>query len=238
MSLEREELVPENSDALVVQNYVFMSNVYLYMMLGILVTAITSLVVMQFPDIIAYLMSNKITFFGLLILQLVVVGVLSVKINSMSAFAALISYVLYAVLVGITFAVILYLYTAESIATTFFLTAFSFSGLSLFGYVTKRDLGPIGSFCMIGLFGLIGIMLLSFFVPALMSESVQFAVSVIGILVFAGLTAYDTQKIKNFNIATSSIEQTKKQVLLGALTLYLDFINLFLMILRLVGNRK
>jgi hypothetical protein len=118
-------------------------------------------------------------------------------------------------------------------------TAFSFAGLSAFGYVTKKDLGPIGTFCHMGLWGLIGFSLLSFIFPSIMGSTAQTVYSLCGIVIFAGLTAYDTQKIKAMNVlGNEGTSEDHKETIYGALKLYLDFINLFLMILRLMGNRR
>lgn len=220
----------------------FMSRVYLWMMFGILITGVISFYLSQSPDFHNFMTSDparfKNIFLLLLIVQIVAVVMLSALINKMNAFVAGFIYIFYAALVGITFSVIFMAYTTESIASVFFLTSFSFAGLSAFGYITKRDLGPIGSFCMIGLFGLIGVMFLGFFIPALMSSGVQFATAVLGIVIFAGLTAYDTQNIKSYNLAGASADDTQKFAIHGALRLYLDFINLFLSLLRLLGNRR
>jgi hypothetical protein len=142
-------------------------------------------------------------------------------------------------LTGLTLSSIFLLYTGSSIAQVFGVTAFGFAGLSGFGFVTKRDLGPVGSFCMMGLFGMVGFGLLSIFFPSLMTAGASFVFSIVGIIVFAGLTAYDTQRIKAMN--TPGMEGTdagRKTAIFGALTLYLDFINLFLSLLRLTGRRR
>lgn len=216
----------------------FMSRVYLWMMVGIAISGITAYVVASRPDVVMYIMQNVFIFYGLIIFQLVAVVALSGWVQRMSLGVASLIYALYATLVGLTFSVLLLTYTMESISTAFFTTAFAFAGLSIFGFVTKRDLGPIGSFCMIGLFGLIGIMIIGFFVPSLMSNGMQLAISVIGLFVFAGLTAYDTQRIKGLALQFTDYDQTRKGAIYGALILYLDFINLFLNILRLMGNRR
>ena len=225
-----------------VSNSTFMSTVYLWMTIGIFLTGAIACALGTTDFLPNFMRSNpqefKWIFIGLLGVQIIAVITLSLLIRRMSSIVATLVYLFYASLVGITFSVLFIAYTSESIATTFFITSFSFAGLSVFGYMTKRDLGPLGSFCIIGLFGLIAIMLLSFFVPALMGNSVQLAISVIGVAIFAGLTAYDTQKIKNFNIANQSQEDEKKSAIFGALTLYLDFINLFLFLLRLFGRRR
>lgn len=216
----------------------FMSKVYLWMMVGICISGITAYVVANTPNIVTYITENRAVYIGLIIFQLIAVVGLSAWVQRMSLTLAATIYALYATLVGLTFSVLFIVYTAESISATFFTTAFSFAGLSIFGYVTKRDLGPVGSFCMMGLFGLIGVMLLGLFIPSMMNHSMQLTLSVLGILIFAGLTAYDTQRIKSLQWQFTSSEQARKGAIYGALILYLDFINLFLNILRLMGNRR
>jgi FtsH-binding integral membrane protein len=156
----------------------------------------------------------------------------------MSVAVASFVYVSYATLVGLTFSTLFLIYTTESISSAFFVTAFSFAGLSVFGYTTKRDLGPIGSFCMMGLFGLIGVIILGLFIPSMMGNTMQLTISVAGLIIFAGLTAYDTQRIKNLQFQYTTADQSRKGAIYGALVLYLDFINLFLNILRLMGDRR
>ncbi|TAK78999.1 MAG: Bax inhibitor-1/YccA family protein [Gammaproteobacteria bacterium] len=216
----------------------FMNRVYLWMMTGIGISGITAYVVANQPDMIAYIMQSRVVFFGLIIFQLVAVVALSGWVQRMSIGMASAVYALYATLVGLTFSVLFLVYTMESISSAFFTTAFAFAGLSMFGYLTKRDLGPIGSFCMMGLFGLIAVMLLALFFPSLMSNSMQLAISVLGVLIFSGLTAYDTQRIKALSFQFTSSDQARKGAIYGALILYLDFINLFLNILRLMGDRR
>jgi FtsH-binding integral membrane protein len=156
----------------------------------------------------------------------------------MSALLTTVIYLGYAALSGITFSVIFIAFTKESIYQAFFITAFAFTGLSVFGFITKRDLGPLGSFCMTGLFGLIGFILITFLFPSILTNAVSMTIDVLAILIFSGLTAYDTQKIKNFNVANGTEDVVKKAAISGALMLYLDFINLFLSILRLFGDRR
>ena len=216
----------------------FMSKVYLWMMVGITISGITAYVIASRPEIVMYIVQNRAIFYGLIIFQLIAVIALSGWVQRMSIGMASILYALYATLVGLTFSTLFLVYTMESISSAFFVTAFAFAGLSVFGFTTKRDLGPIGSFCMIGLFGLIGVMLLGFFIPSMMSDTMQLAFSALGVLIFAGLTAYDTQRIKALQLQYTTSDQARKGAIYGALILYLDFINLFLNILRLMGNRR
>ncbi len=219
-------------------NASFMSRVYLWMMIGLVISGSVAYQVANTPPFINYLLSHTFIMIGLIILQLGAVIVLSAAINRMSTAISASIYVLYTALTGITFSVIFLVYTAQSISQVFFITAFAFTGLSLFGYATKRDLGPVGSFCMTGLFGLIGFMLVAMIFPSIQTTAVSLTINTLGILIFAGLTAYDTQKIKNFNTPGASADELRKLTIQGALALYLDFINLFLNLLRLFGDRK
>jgi len=160
---------------------------------------------------------------------------LSFRIQKMSLATAQMTYWAYAALMGLSLAGIFMLYTGESIARVFFITSGTFAGMSVFGYVTKTDLTRWRSFLMMGLIGVIIAAVVNMF---LHSSQLQFLVSVIGVIVFVGLTAYDTQKIKRMYFAADGHDMVGKKVIMGALTLYLDFINLFLMLLRLFGGRR
>lgn len=160
---------------------------------------------------------------------------LSFRIHKMSVGAAQTTFWLYAGLVGVSLATIFMIYTGTSIARVFFITAVAFGSLSLWGYTTKRDLSGWGSFLFMGLIGIIIAMVVNIF---LASDALQFAISVIGVLIFAGLTAYDTQSIKQMYYAGDSQEASAKKSIMGALRLYLDFLNMFLFLLQLMGNRE
>ncbi len=220
-----------------VSNAAFMSQVYFWMTAGLLMSGVVAYATAQ-TNVVMHLISNKALFIGLVIAQFGAVIVLSTLINKLSAFLASFIYMGYACLTGVTFSVIFLAYTSASISQAFFITSFSFIGLSAFGYITKRDLGPIGSFCMMGLFGLIGIMLLSLFFPSMLSNAMTMTINVCSVIIFAGLTAYDTQRIKSLNTYAFSSGDVRKAAINGALALYLDFINLFLSILRLTGDRR
>ncbi|MBT7610717.1 MAG: Bax inhibitor-1/YccA family protein [Bacteriovoracaceae bacterium] len=221
------------------ENVRFMTGVYRWMTFGLLLTGTVAYLLAENEQTVIQIMTNRILFWGLIIAQFGSVIYLSAKINKMSATAATSIYLVYALLTGITFSTIFLVYTRESIQSVFFLTAFSFAGLSMFGFVTKRDLGPVGTFCHMGLYGIIGFSLLSFFFPSMLGGQMGTIFSLVGVIVFAGLTAYDTQKIKNSNIiGNEGTAEDHKETIMGALTLYLDFINLFLMLLRLMGNRR
>ena len=164
-----------------------------------------------------------------------IVFFLSFRINRLQPSTALALFMLYAGLLGLMLSSIFLAYTGASIARTFFISAASFGALSLYGYTTQRDLSPIGSFLVMGLFGLILAMMVNIF---LKSTGLDFAISAIGVLIFAGLTAWDTQKIKEMYNANDDGTVAGRKAVMGALTLYLDFINLFLFLLRFLGDRR
>jgi FtsH-binding integral membrane protein len=160
---------------------------------------------------------------------------LSFRINKLQVGTALTLFMVYAGLLGLMLSSIFMTYTGASITRTFFISAASFGALSLYGYTTQRDLSPIGSFLIMGLFGLILAMVVNIF---LKSSGLDFAISAIGVLIFAGLTAWDTQKIKEMYSANDDGTVSGRKAVMGALTLYLDFINLFLFLLRFLGDRR
>lgn len=227
------------NDAIAQENARFMTRVYGWMSSGVALTALVSYYAAQSAAFMELILTNKPVFYGLIIAQLVSVLTFSFMIRKLNAFAAAILYFLYAGLTGLTLSVIFMVYTQASLMEVFLLTSVSFAGLSFFGLVTKKDLGPVGSFCMMGLFGLVGYGLLTFFFPSLYSEKGSLITAGIGVVVFAGLIAYDTQKIKAMNIiGNEGTDEDRKEAIHGALVLYLDFINLFLSLLRLMGKRK
>lgn len=233
------EQVSFGQNAIAVENARFMSRVYGWMTGGLCVTGLVAWNVAGDPALVQTIFGNRLLFWALIIAQLGAVAALSFLINKISGAMATVIYILYAALTGLTLSSIFLLYTGSSIAEVFGVTAFGFAGLSGFGLVTKRDLGPVGSFCMMGLFGLIGYAVLSMFLPSLMGAGGSFVFSIVGIIVFAGLTAYDTQRIKAMNVPGSEgTDGARKTAIFGALTLYLDFINLFLSLLRLTGRRR
>jgi len=221
------------------ENARFMSRVYGWMTAGLCLTGAVAWDVSGNPQLVQTIFGTPALLWGLIIAQLGAVVALSWLINRISGFTATLLYFVYAGLTGLTLSSIFLIYTGSSIAEVFGITAFGFAGLSAFGFVTKRDLGPVGSFCMMGLFGLVGFGLLSMLFPRLMSAGASFVFSIVGIIVFAGLTAYDTQKIKRMNAAgNEGTDAGRKAAIFGALMLYLDFINLFLSLLRLMGRRR
>jgi FtsH-binding integral membrane protein len=221
------------------ENARFMSRVYGWMTSGLCVTGAVAWNVAGNPDLVRTIFGNRLLFWSLIIAQLGAVLALSWLINRISALTATLIYFLYAGLTGLTLSSIFLVFTGSSISQVFGATAFGFAGLSGVGYLTKRDLGPVGSFCTMGLFGLVGYGLLSMFFPSLMGGGASFVYSIVGIIVFAGLTAYDTQKIKGMNTpGNEGTDAGRKTAIFGALMLYLDFINLFLSLLRITGRRQ
>ena len=191
-----------------------------------------ALVTLSSPAILNAVLGNKLIFYGLIVGELALVFTLSGAINRLSAATATLIFIVYAALNGITLSVVFMAYTANSITSTFVITAGMFGAMSIYGSMTKRDLTSWGSFLFMGLIGIVIASVVNIFVG---SSAVSWVVSGIGVIVFTGLTAYDTWKIKE--MAAQGIEG-RKPAIIGALTLYLDFINLFLMLLRFTGNRR
>ena len=217
----------------------FMSHVYAWMAFGVVLTSVISYELSTRPDLVMALLGNPLGFWGIFLAQIGVVMFLSFAINRISSLTATLVFLLYAGLTGVTFSTIFLAYTQESVANVFAVSALAFGGLSAVGYVTKRDLGPIGTFCSMAVFGLLGFWIIGAIFPSLFGSAVQEIAAGIGILIFSGLTAYDTQKIKAMGfLGSQDSEAQNKGAIIGALTLYLDFINLFLMMLRLFGRRR
>lgn len=215
----------------------FMAQVYGWMTVGLLLTAFVALYVASSYELQEMIFSSKIVFFGLIIAQLGLVFVLSGMVHKMSGAMATSLFMLYSVLTGVTISSVLLLYTASSIASTFFICAAMFGALSIYGYTTKRSLTGMGSFLFMGLIGIIIASIVNIFMQSSMMSMV---ISYAGVLIFAGLTAYDTQKLKDMGneINQEDKENMRRYSIMGALTLYLDFINLFLMLLRILGDRR
>lgn len=213
-----------------------MQRVFLWMAIGLGITGLTSLLLFKNEELIYSIASSKALFWGLIIAEFAIVMYLSARISKLSFTTATALFGVYAVLNGITLSPIFFVYTASSIAETFFVTAGTFSAMAIFGYVTKRDLTKLGSLLMMALIGIIIASIVNIFFVK--SGTMSLVISVLGVLLFVGLTAYDVQKIKQlFAQAYEDNDDVKKIAVLGALTLYLDFINLFLHLLRLLGRR-
>ncbi|WP_380181162.1 Bax inhibitor-1 family protein [Kalamiella sp. sgz302252] len=215
----------------------YMAQVYGWMTCGLLLTAFVAWFAANTPAVMQLVFSSRITFYGLIIAQLAVVFVLSGMVHKLSGAVATGLFMLYSALTGLTLASIFLLYTYSSIASTFVVTGGMFGVMSFWGYTTKRDLSKMGSILFMALIGIVLASLVNFW---LKSPALMWAVTYIGVLVFVGLTAYDTQKLKNIgeNINIDDKENLRRYSIMGALTLYLDFINLFLMLLRIFGNRR
>lgn len=215
----------------------YMAQVYGWMTCGLLLTAVVAWYAANTPAVMNFIFSSQIIFFGLIIVQLGLVFVISGMVNRLSGSMATSLFMLYSALTGLTLSSILIMYTGASIASTFIICAGMFGAMSVYGYTTKRDLSGMGSMLFMGL---IGIVLASIVNIWLKSPALMWAVTYIGVLVFVGLTAYDTQKLKNMGAQLDSNDRDnfRKYSIVGALTLYLDFINLFLMLLRIFGNRR
>lgn len=216
----------------------FMNQVYLIMGLCLFLSSAMAYNVISHPGIAYQIITNQGLFLGLLAAQLVCVFAFRKVISRCSAVTTLSLLAFYSLLSGATLSVIVLAYTTDSIVQTLAICTASFIGLSIVGYVTKRDLSPIGSFCIMGLIGLIILLFASIIFPSLQANHIQLAISAAGVLIFSGLTAYDTQKIKSMYNPAAPKELQNKMVLAGALTLYLDFINLFIHLLRLLGRRR
>jgi len=219
-------------DQVIVRQNTLVRQVYAWMGTGLAITAFMALITLSSPLLINAIAGNRLVFFGLMIGELALVFTLSGAINRLSAPVATLLFVAYSALNGVTLSILALVYTADSIASTFVTTAGMFGAMSLYGYMTRRDLTSWGSFLFMGLIGVVIASIVNIFLG---SSQVSWIISAIGVIVFTGLTAYDTWKIKE--MAAQGAEG-RKPAILGALTLYLDFINLFLMLLRFTGNRR
>ena len=202
------------------------------------ITALTAMVVAKDANLLYTIASTPALMWGLFIAELALVVILSARIMKMSFISAGIMFAVYAILNGVTMSFIFAVYTAESIAQTFFITAGTFAGMSLVGYLTKKDLSTFGRTLYMLLVGLVIATVVNMFMH---NAGLTVILNYVGVIVFVGLTAYDTQKIKKMMIACGEAgvnDQTSKIALLGSLTLYLDFINLFLYLLRFLGKEK
>lgn len=211
--------------------------VYLWMAMALTITGMMALLVAGSPTMLSLIFSSKLTFFALIIAEIALVWYLSARIERLSFTTATLMFIVYSLLNGAMLSSIFILYTATSIASTFFVTAGTFGVMCVYGYLTKRDLTSIGNICLMAVIGLIIAGLVNLF---LQSSVMSLIISGIGVLVFVGLTAYDSQKIKQLLLQEGMEvnDSTKKIALLGSLTLYLDFINLFLYLLRFLGDRR
>lgn len=216
----------------------FIQSVYNWMAMGLALTGVVAFYVAHNPTLMTLIFSNQLLFFGLILGELGLVFYLSARVQKIQASTATGLFMLYAALNGVTLSIIFVIYTSTSIASTFFVCAATFVTCSIYGMVTKRDLTSVGGFMRMGLIGIIIASVINMFIR---SSPLQMLISYIGVLVFVGLTAYDTQKLKHMALtqpAGLDAGVVRKGAIIGALTLYLDFINLFLMLLFILGGRR
>ena len=210
-------------------------NVYLWMTAALAITGITAMAVSNSYAMQQFIFVSRFMFFGLIIAELALVWYVSARIQSLSFTTATGLFMLYSFINGLTLSVIFLAYTTTSIASTFFVTAGTFGAMSLYGYFTKKDLTSLGNLLFMLLIGLIIATVVNIFWA---NSTLYWITTYAGIFIFVGLTAYDTQKIKRLLSGQEITEESQKMALLGALSLYLDFINLFLYLLRIFGDRK
>jgi hypothetical protein len=214
----------------------YMTKVYNWMALALLITGVVAYITATTPGMIGTIVGSKLLFYGLLIGELLLVVYLTSAIRRLSQTAAIAVFLIYSLINGLTLSVLFLVYTSASISTTFFVTAGTFAAMSFYGYTTKRDLTSIGNVAFMALIGIIIASVVNFF---LKSEMMYWIITYLGVAVFVGLTAYDTQKLKRIGSEGFTTEESmEKMSILGALTLYLDFINMFLFLLRILGDRK
>ncbi len=213
-----------------------MRKVFVWMTLALAITGLTAYGVATSPTILSLIFSSKVTFFGLIIAEFALVFAISGAINRLSLSTATLLFILYSVVNGATLSTIFFAFSVATIGKVFFITAGTFGAMALVGYTTKTDLTSMGKLLFMALLGIIIASVVNMFVG---SSGLDLILSYVGVLVFVGLTAYDTQKIKQMcQAAPDAGESTQKLALIGALSLYLDFINLFLYLLRIFGNNR
>ncbi len=214
----------------------FISKVYAWMFIALVLTGLVAYWSANSPSVIEAIFSNSMVFYGMLIGELLLVGYLVTVINKISYQTAQLVFLIYSILNGLTLSMVFLVYTSETIYSTFFVTAGTFGIMSLYGYYTKKDLTRIGNLAIMGLIGIILASIVNIF---LQSPMLYWITTYVGVLIFVGLIAWDTQKLKRLSLQVNvESEQGQKGALMGALTLYLDFINLFLLLLRVLGRRN
>jgi FtsH-binding integral membrane protein len=232
------QISTQSKDQLGIKSFqaLFITKVYNWMALALFVTGLVAYFTASSPQMINAITGSKLIFYGLLIGELLLVIYLTSAIQKLSQNMVITGFLIYSVLNGLTMSVIFLVYTSNSIATTFYVTAGTFGAMSLYGYYTKKDLTSIGN---IAIMALIGIIIASIVNMFLKNEMMYWIITYLGVAVFVALTAYDTQKLKEIGSkGFVNGENMEKMSILGALTLYLDFINLFLFLLRIFGDRK
>jgi uncharacterized protein len=214
----------------------YLSRVYSWMFSGLLATAVAAFLTAGSQTFLSAILTNPLLFYGIIIAELALVIFLSARIRKISYSTAVSVFIFYSVLNGITLSIVLLAFTMSSVAYTFAITSATFGIMSIYGYVTKTDLSRVRNILFMGLIGLIVLSVVNWFVNA---SSLSWLISILGLFVFLGLTAYDTQKIKEYYYASEgNNEMYRKSAIMGALKLYLDFINLFLILLRVLGRRR
>jgi FtsH-binding integral membrane protein len=214
----------------------FITKVYAWMTFALIITGVVSIWCASTPSMIEFIFGNSLILWGLIIIEFICVAVLVSIVSRISSNTATFIFLGYSALNGLTLSGIFLIYTSQSIASTFFVTAITFGVMSTYGYFTKRDLTSIGNLATMALVGIFIASIVNIFLG---SETLYWIITYVGVLIFVALIARDTQKIKELNIiGNEGTEEDKKEAIMGALTLYLDFINLFLFLLRLLGRRK
>lgn len=216
----------------------FISKVYGWMTCALVITGVVAMWSASTPAVLDFIFpasGSMMTFYMLIAAELIAVVYLTARIHKMSAETAGTVFLLYSVLNGLTLSVVFLIYTSSSIASTFLVAAATFGVMSAYGYTTKKDLTSIGNLLFMALIGLVIASVVNFFMQ---SALLYWIITYAGVLIFVGLVAYDTQKIKRMAAADDGVEVYQKKAIFGALTLYLDFVNLFLYLLRLLGDRK
>ena len=231
------ELIQEKERTAAVAFPALMRKVYVWMTLALVITGFTAYGVATSPGILTAIVTNKMLFWGMIIAELALVWTVSARIHRLSLTTATLLFVLYSVLNGATLSLIFAIYTMNSIASVFFITAGTFAVMSLVGYFTKADLSSLGKILFMALIGLLIATVVNVFL--LKDTGFGLILSYVGVLIFVGLTAYDTQKIKRMLVEADDVsESAQKIALMGSLALYLDFINLFLYLLRIFGGNR
>ena len=223
-----------SADTLVERVSPFLRAVYGWMFAGLAITAVTASLVASSPGLVAALVANRLLFWVLVLAQLGIVFALSARVERLAPSTASALFIVYSALTGVTLSLVLLAFTGESIATTFVVTGGMFGALALYGSATRRDLSGLGSFLFMGLVGLVLASIVGLFWQ---NDALQFLISFVGVIVFTGLTAFDAQRLKAMALAMPG-GQTGSYAVVGALALYLDFINLFLFLLRFLGQRR
>ena len=231
------QLIREKENVMSVAFPALMRKVYVWMTLALVITGFTAYGVASSPGVMSAILSSRWIVWGLLIAEIALVFYVTARIEKLSLTTATMIFILYSVLNGATLSVIFLAYTMQSIASVFFITAGTFAAMSLIGYFTKTDLSSLGKILMMALIGLIIATLVNVFL--IKSGGFSLIISYVGVLIFVGLTAYDTQKIKMMLVQADDVtEEAQKIALMGSLSLYLDFINLFLYLLRIFGGNR